>query len=169
MNRSTAIPAIVVIIGLPLWDCPSWPIAAMGAGVGAMALIGVLRHSVSLLRASALAALATYTLALWWSAAPIGLASAALFGLALLFLFDLTWFGRRFEGAEIAADVVRLQIRFWLERAAVIAAITLVLVFGAQLLALAIPFPAGSAAAGVGALVAFLVAVWATAAHDRGT
>ena len=61
-----------------------------------------------------------YAVALWFAADGIDVIGATAFGLALLFLMDLSEFGRRFHGATVAVSVIRGQTAYWIARAALI-------------------------------------------------
>jgi hypothetical protein len=161
MNRWWAILPLIVIAAVPIWTGPSWPVIAIvgtgfllgGLGIGLSALMPVTVASV----------LATvgYAAALWLGDGGADVAAATVFGLALLFLLDLSEFARRFRGAEVAGDVVRGQIAYWLGRAALIVAALAVLTACASLLSFVVPSGTGSVIAGSGVMIAFAAALYA--------
>ena len=161
MNRWWAMLPLIVTAAVPVWTGPFWPVIAI---VGTGFLLGGLGIGLSaLMPVTAAAVLATvgYAAALWLGGSGIDVAAATVFGLALLFLLDLSEFARRFRGAEIAADVVRSQIAYWLGRLVLIVIALAVLTACASLLAIVVPNGTGSITAGIGVIIAFAAALYA--------
>ena len=79
----------------------------------------------------------------------------AVFGLALLFLLDLSEFARRLHGAAVANEVARAQTAYWLGRTAIIVGAVALLTLGGSVVASFVPGAGRAAIAGLGVIVAF--------------
>jgi hypothetical protein len=159
MMRYSAIIPITVMVGIPLWTAWSLPVVIIGVLAGCFCGIGVLRLWLPSITAGGLLALIDYALATALAAGAVDIMGAAAFGLALLFLIDLTEFARRFRGAEITTGVCRAQIAFWLGQAAVTIAAIGLLIMGAVVFAHLIPLLGRPVVAGLGAAIAFAAAM----------
>jgi hypothetical protein len=156
IRYAAAIPT-AVLVGVPLWTAPTLPVILIAAVAGLFCAVGLL--SLPLVTVGGSLALIDYALAAWLSGQGVDVIGAAGFGLALVFLLDLTEFARRFRGAEIAAAVQRTQIAFWLGRAAgAVAAVALLTLVGAAF-AYTIPVLGRPVVSGLGAALAFAAAM----------
>ena len=90
-----------------------------------------------------------------------------IFGLALLFLLDLSEFTRRFRGAKIANDVLQSQLVYWLERAAIISGIVIVLALAGFIMSSLVPPSGRTIISGLGALLAFAGAIYSASTRAR--
>ncbi len=161
MTRSwTALP-IIVIAGLPMWLAPSAPVMLIAAAAGLLCALGILRHALAPVMAGGVFAMLGYALALWSAGAGIDVIGAAVFGIALLVLLDLSDAARRWHGAEIAAEVVRAQLAYWFGRTAIAAAAVALLSVCGAVLALLVPADERAIVAGAGALIALAAALYA--------
>ena len=161
MTRWCVAMPILVMAGLPVWAAPS-PFAAPIEGFAAiLCAIGVLRGAVGPVTAGASIAVIGYAVALWSTGAAVNCVAAGVFGLALLFLFDLSEFARRFHGAKIIGTVLRQQIAYWLGRAGLASGVMALLVLCGSALARLIAAETGAAIAGCGAVIAFAAAIYA--------
>ena len=152
---------LVAVIGVPIWTGPYWPVIAIAGAGFLLCALGVGLNVLAPITAGAVFALIGYTAALWLGGEGVDVVGATVFGLALLLLLDLSEFAQRFRGAEIATDVFRGQIVYWLGRAvATIAAVTLLMAC-ALLLSLLLPSSGRSVIAGLGAVIAFAAALTA--------
>jgi len=154
MTYWVAIP-ITVLLAVPLWTAPSWPVLFFGAIFGLLCAAGALGRWLPLVTAGSSLAVMDYALALWLSGESVNVLGAAPFGLALVLLLDLTEFAGRFGTARLAATLLRAQIAFWLGRAAVAIAAVVVLTLSAAMFAPAIPLIGRPIIAGFGAAIAF--------------
>jgi hypothetical protein len=102
-----------------------------------------------------------YAVALWFAADGIDVTGATAFGLALLFLMDLSEFGRRFHGATVAVSVIRGQTAYWIARAALILGAVALLTLAGSVLASLVPAQGSAVIAGLGVVIAFAGAVYA--------
>ena len=102
-----------------------------------------------------------YALALWSADAGVDIIGAAVFGIALVLLLDIGEIGRRWEGAEIAAEVMRAQLAYRFGRTAIAAAAVALLSLCGAVLAVLVPAGGQAIVAGAGALIAFAAAVYA--------
>jgi hypothetical protein len=101
-----------------------------------------------------------YAIAIWSENHGVDVIGAAIFGLALLFVLDVSEFARRFDGAQIANDVMRAQIKYWLGRAALIAGAIALLTVGGSAVAAIVPGVGRAVIAGLGAVIAFAGALY---------
>jgi len=155
MMRQAAIIPIAVLVGLPVWVAPSLPVILIGAVASLFCAAGVLRLWLPSVTVGGSLAVINYALALSLSVGAVDIVGAAIFGLALVFLLDLSEFARRFRSVEIAAAVHRTQVVFWFGRAAVAIVAVALLSLGAAVLAYVIPVLGRPVIAGLGAAIAF--------------
>jgi hypothetical protein len=161
MNRFWTTLPIAVMAAVPIWTAPSAPIVAIEATACVLCALGIFWHGIGPFTGGGCIAVTGYAVALWSGAGGVDVVGAAIFGLALLFLLDLSEFARRFRGAEIASDVMRAQTAYWLRRAAVIAGAIAVLTLGGSVLSLLFPGTGRAMIAGLGAVIAFAGALYA--------
>jgi hypothetical protein len=154
MRYSVAIP-IAVLVAVPLWTAPAWPVLFFGAIFGLLCAAGSLGRWLPLVTAGGSLAVMDYALALWLSGGGLNVVGAAAFGLALVLLLDLTEFAGRFRAARLASNPLRAQVAFWLGRAAVALAAVVVLTLSAAIFAPAISLIGRPIIAGFGAAIAF--------------
>ena len=102
-----------------------------------------------------------YAVALWLENTGVNVVGAAVFGLALLFLLDLSEFGRRFHGAEVATDIVQTQLWYWLGRATLIIGAVLSLTLAGTVLVSLVPGVGRAITAGLGVVIVFAGALYA--------
>ena len=159
MIRCSAIIAIAVLVGVPLWTAPSLPVLLLGALTLCVCGVAVLRRWPGAIRVGGSLALIDYALAASLAGNGLDIGGAAVFGLALLSLLDLIEFEHRWRGAEVTMPVYRTQIGFWLGRAAIAAAAIALLVIGAAVFAQIIPVLGRPVLAGLGAAIAFVGAM----------
>ena len=108
-----------------------------------------------------------YAVALRSGSAVLDVIGGGIFGLALLFLLDLSEVTRRFRGAKIANNVLQAQLVYWLERAAIISGIVIVLALAGFMMSSLVP-PGGRAiVSGLGALLAFAGAIYTASTRAR--
>jgi hypothetical protein len=161
MTRWCVAMPILVMTGLPIWTAPC-PLAAPIEGLAAiLCAIGVLRDALGPVTAGASIAVIGYAVGLWSTGAEVNLVAAGIFGLALLFLFDLSEFARRLRGAKIIGAVMRQQIAYWFGRAALASGAAALLILCGSALARIIDSETGALAAGLGAVIAFAGAIYA--------
>ena len=161
MTRSwTALP-IIVIAGLPVWTAPSAPVLLIEAAAGLLCALGIVRYALVPVTAGGALATIGYALALWSGAAGVDIVGAAVFGIALLVLLDLSDGARRWHGADIAAEVVRAQLAYWFGRTAIAAAAVALLSLCSAVLAVLVPAGGRAIVAGLGVLIAFAAALYA--------
>ena len=86
MIRGLAALPIPVLLGVPLLAAPSPSVAAIGLVAGTLAAVGILGLWMPPVTAAACLFLIEYAAGLWLSAAPVDPVTAAIFGIALLFL-----------------------------------------------------------------------------------
>ncbi len=155
MNRCwTALP-MLVMAAVPIWTAPSAPVAALEAMACLFCALGVFWQAPSPVTAGGCIAIIGYAIALWSGNDGADVIGAAIFGLALLSLLDMSEFARRFRGAEIANAVMRAQTTYWLGRAALIAGAIAVLTLGGSAVAAIVPGMGRAVIAGLGAVMAF--------------
>ena len=154
MRYTVAIP-IVVLVAVPLWTAPAWPVLFFGAIFGLLCTAGALVRWLPLVTAGSSLAVMDYALALWLSGGGVNVVGATAFGLALVLLLDMTEFAGRFRTARLAATLLRAQVAFWLGRAAVAIAAVVLLTLSAAMFAPAIPLIGRPIIAGFGAAIAF--------------
>ncbi len=167
MTRWCAAIPILVMTGLPIWTAPS-PLAAPIEGLAAiLCAIGVVRGALGPVTAGASFAVIGYAVALWSTDAEVNVLAAGIFGLALLFLFDLSEFARRLRGAKIIGAPMREQIAYWLGRAALASGAMALLILCGSALARIIDSETGAVAAGLGAVIAFAAAIYAAGVRSE--
>ncbi len=159
MIRTLAGLLVLVLVGIPLLAAPSTLVGAFGLAAAALCAGGIFRLSIPLLTAGASLILIEYALALWMSAGSPDLVGAVGVGVTLALLFQIVGFAARFRGVAVDARVLWAQTRSWVGTGAASAAVAILLAVGAGSIALRLPLPAYPAAAGLGALAAFLGAV----------
>ena len=164
----TALP-LAVIAAVPVWTAASVPVVAIGATACMLCALGICVARHGPITAGCVIAVIDYAAALWTAATAVDVIGSALFGTALLFLLDLSEFARRFRDAEIATDVIRSQIVYWLGRAAVITGAAAALTTVGFVLSVWVPGPGRTVVAGLGAILAFLGALMAGVVRGRAT
>ena len=156
MTRLWTVVPIILIAAVPIWTAASAPVFALAALACLLCAAGVLADASTPVAAGASVATIGYTVALWSGhSAGVDVVGAAVFGLSVLFLLDLSEFGRRFRGADIADDVLRAQAAHWLGRAAIIAGIVAALSLFGFVLSLLVPGAGRAVIAGFGAILSF--------------
>jgi hypothetical protein len=161
MNHSwTALP-IVVVAGLPVWTAPSAPVVVIEAAAALFCALGILRHALASVTTGGALATIGYALALWSADAGVDIIGAAVFGIALALLLDVSDAARRWHGAEIAAEVMRAQLAYWFGRTAIAAAAVALLSLCGTVLAVFVPASGRAIVTGLGALIAFAAALYA--------
>jgi hypothetical protein len=160
MNRLWTVLPMLVMAAVPIWTARSAPIAALEAMACLFCAPGVFWRAPSLVTAGGCIAIIGYAIALWSGNDGVDVIGAAIFGLALLSLLDISEFARRFRGAEIANDVMRAQTAYWLGRAAIIAGLIGLLTLGGSAAAAIVPGMGGAVVAGLGAVIAFAGALY---------
>ncbi len=168
MSRWWAALPIVVMAMVPIWTAPSAPVVAIQSIACLFCALGLLRERVGPVTAGGSLAIIGYAVALWSANAGVDVIGAAIFGLAVLTLLDLSEFARRFRGAAIANEVMRAQAAYWLGRAAVIAGAIALLALGGSAVAAIIPGSGRAAIAGLGAAIAFAGALYGGIARRPG-
>jgi hypothetical protein len=161
MTRSWAALPIIVMAGLPLWVAPSAPVMLIEAVAGLFCALGVLRHALAPVMAGGALAMIGYAFALWSADAGIDVIGAAVFGIALVTLLDLSDAARRWHGAEIATEVMRAQLAFWFGRTGIATTAVALLSLCGTVLAVFVPASGRAIVTGLGALIAFAAALYA--------
>jgi hypothetical protein len=161
MNRWWSALPLAVIAAVPVWTAASAPVIAIGATACMLCALGICLARSGPITASCVIAVIDYAAALWTAGAAADVVGSALFGIALLFLLDLSEFTRRFRGAEIATDVIRAQLAYWLGRAALIAGAVAALTVVGFVLSVWVPGAGRTVVAGLGAILAFVGALTA--------
>jgi len=160
MNRWWPLLPISVMAAVPIWVAPSAPVVALEAVACLFCALGVFRRRVGPVTAGGCIAMIGYTFAVWSTNHAVDVIGAAIFGLALLFVLDVSEFARRFHGAQIANDVMRAQTNYWLGRAALVAGAIAVLTLGGSAVAAIVPGSGRAVIAGLGAVIAFAGALY---------
>jgi hypothetical protein len=155
MNRWWPLLPVGVVAAVPVWTAPSAPVVALEALACLFCALGVFRRRAGPVTAGGCIAMIGYTFALWSESNGVDVIGAAIFGLAVLFVLQISEFARRFHGAEIANDVMRAQTNYWLGRAALIAGAIAVLTLGGSAVAAVVPGMGRAVIAGLGAVIAF--------------
>jgi hypothetical protein len=156
MTRLWAAVPLMLMAAVPLWTAASTPVLAIVALACLLCTAGMLADAPTPVTAGASLGTIGYAVALRTAdAGGIDAIGAAIFGLAVLFLLDLSGFARRFRGAEIAADVLRAQAAYWLGRIAIVAAAVAALSLGGFVLSVLVPGEGRAVIAGFGAILAF--------------
>jgi hypothetical protein len=140
---------------VPVWTAPSAPVVALEAMACLFCALGVFGRRVGPVTAGGCIAMTGYAIALWAGNDGVDVVGAAIFGLALLFALDISEFARRFNGAQVARDVMRAQTSYWLGRAALIAGAIALLTFAGSAVAAIVPGMGRAVIAGLGAVIAF--------------
>lgn len=160
MNRFwTALP-MLVMAAVPIWTGPSAPVAALEVMACLLCAFGVFWRAANPVTAGGCIAIIGYAFALWSGNDGVDVIGAAIFGLALLSLVDMSEFARRFCGAEIANDVMRAQTTYWFGRAALIAGAIAALTLGGSAVAAIVPGMGRAVIVGLGAVIAFAGALY---------
>lgn len=159
MMRFVPTIAIPILVGLPVSMQASLEVAFTATVAGVVCAVGVSRSSLAAATTGAVIALIAVTLAQWESPSSIGAASATVFGLAILFLVEGTYFTHRYRKALVARIVWRRHGIWWAARAAVALGASLLVAALASALAPLLPaFPA-LFLAGSGVLLVFAAAL----------
>jgi hypothetical protein len=161
MNRWWMTVPLAVIAAVPVSTAASALVVAIGATACMLCALGICLARSGPITAGSVIAVIDYAAALWTAGTSVDIVGPALFGTALLFLLDLSEFIRRFRGAEIARDVIRTQIAYWLGRAAVIAGAVTALTMVGFVLSVWFPDAGRTVVAGLGATLAFVGALMA--------
>jgi len=167
MMRLPAAACALVLGAIPLGVAPIRPVAA-GAGLGVLlAAVGLAGYWRWPVLAGAGVLLLDYTAALWVSHAPLGIAGALAFGLALLLLLESVELGRGVRGARVEGRLARAQAGAWsgFAGAALGAAVLGFAVSGG--LAASIPFAAAPFVAALAALGAVFALTAIVAGRPR--
>lgn len=166
MNRFwTALP-MGIMAAVPIWTAPSAPVVAIEATACLLCAFGIFWHATGPVTGGGCIAIIGYAVALWFGGDGVDVIGAAIFGLALLFLLDLSEFARRFRGAAIATNVMRAQTAYWLGRAALIAGAIAALTLGGSVLSLLFPGMGRAVIVGLGAVIAFAGALYCPIARS---
>jgi hypothetical protein len=160
MNRYWIALPMLVMAAVPTWTDPSAPVAALEAMACLLCALGVFLRTASPVTAGGCIAIIGYGFALWSGNDGVDVIGAAIFGLALLSLVDMSEFARRFRGAEIANDVMRAQTTYWLGRSTLIVGVIVVLTLGGSAVAAIVPGLGRAVIVGLGAVIAFAGALY---------
>jgi hypothetical protein len=167
MNRWWTVIPLAVAATVPICTTPSLAIAAIEAVAVLLCVLGIAVALTAPVTAGCVVAVIGYAVALRSGSADLDVIGGGIFGLALLFLLDLSEFTRRFRGAKIANDVLQAQLVYWLERAAIISGIVIVLALAGFMMSSLVP-PGGRAIiSGLGALLAFAGAIYGASTRAR--
>jgi hypothetical protein len=153
---------IAVLVGLPVLVLPVSVIGALGVLAGLACAAGALPRARPLVTVGASLALGQYALALSLAAAPPSFLGAAVFGVALVLVLDVTEFVRRFRGATLTPSARWRQVVHWAGSAALGVFVALALATLATALrvgGLAAVSPLLAALAALGAVVGVLGAL----------
>jgi hypothetical protein len=146
-----ALPALV-LFAIPLHVAPIKPVAVVGGCALLLAAVGIgglWRWPVT---GAACVFLMQYAGALWTVQAPVDVASAMAFGLALLILLASVELGRGVRRATVDARAIRSQLGAALSFAVASLALTLIGLAIARGLAASIPFAAAPIVAALAAI-----------------
>jgi predicted membrane channel-forming protein YqfA (hemolysin III family) len=169
MRRVWAIPAIGLVAAVPVWSAPLWPVIGLEGIACVFCVLGLLGGMTVLITIGAGLAVLGYAIALsLGSSEATDIVGAAIFGLSLLFLLNISDFIQRFSGADIHPDVLRAQTAYWLGRAVLILGCLLVLMLGGFVISLFVPAIGKSVIAGLGAIICFAGALRAGTARRPG-
>ena len=155
MNRLWAGLPIAVMAAVPLWTGASASVVVIEALGILCCVIGVQQRSLASVTTGAAFATTGYAVALWLTAGGVDVIGATAFGLALLFLIDLSEFGRRFRGAAVAVSVIRAQTAYWIGRVALILGAVAFLTLAGSVLSSFVPAAARAVITGLGVVIAF--------------
>jgi len=161
MNRYWAIVPVLVMIAVPIGRSPTVVVIAVELTAALSSVLGLVIGRLGLVTAGSVIAAIGYTVSVSDPDAGTDLTGAAMFGLAVLFLLDLSAFARRYRGATVSRAVWRMQLGYWLARAAIILGATGAVILVAMALAIIVPGPGRAVAAGAGAILAFAGALYA--------
>ncbi len=167
MNRWWTLVPLAVTAAVPIWTAPSAPIVWIEAAAALLCTLGTACAVLGPVTVGCILAAIGYALALWSVDVRVDVVGSAVFGLALLLVLDLSEFARRFRGAEIASDVVRAQLAYWLGRAALVAGIVLVLTLAGLAGASLIPAGGRAVVAGIGAVLVLAGTLYGASALIR--
>lgn len=169
MIRCWLMVPILLMAAVPVWTAATAPVLAIEAVACLLCGAGVIIGATTPVTAGAMLGIIGYTVALCLqSDGRVDVAGATVFGFALLFLLDLSEFARRFRGADVAKEVLRTQVIYWLGRVAMIAAAVMLLTLGGFLLSVLVPGVGRAVVAGIGAILAFAGALYAGIARRPG-
>ena len=167
MSRWWALIPLAVAVAVPICATPSLAIAAIETVAVLLCVLGIAGALTGPVTAGCVIAMIGYAAALLSGSADLDVIGGGIFGLALLFLLDLSEFARRFRGAEIASDVLRAQLAYWLERAVIISGIVMAVALAGFMVSSLVP-PGGRAiVAGLGALLAFAGVIYGASTRAR--
>lgn len=155
MSRYWSLLPVLVMAGVPIWSAPSDAVIAIEGFAAILCIAGIFSRALALVTAGGVIGTIGYAGAAVTAGGGIDIVGAAVFGLALLTLLDLSEFARRFHGATVTGAVLRAQVAYWLARAGLIAAAVAALLLCAAALAMLVPGSARAVVAGAGALLAF--------------
>ncbi|MBI1775779.1 MAG: hypothetical protein HYR63_10570 [Proteobacteria bacterium] len=167
MMRLAAALSILPLIAIPVSIEPISPILLAAALSAVLLGLGVARRSLAWLSAGALPATANYALALWWSAAPMGLGAAIVFALSLSSVVNLVAGDARFGAARVAPEARTLLLRHWLAHGVATTFIAALALIVAMLVAPGLPPLLRPVLAGAGALLVLLAALPTSDAADE--
>lgn len=153
---------ILLMAVVPVWTAPTAPVLVIEMMACLLCGAGVVVGATTPVTAGATLGIIGYTVALCFQSADrVDVVGATVFGFTLLFLLDLSEFVRRFRGADIAKEVLRAQVIYWLGRTAIIAASVMALTFGGFVLSMLVPEVGRAVVAGIGAVLALAGALHA--------
>jgi len=167
MNRWWTTIPLAVAATVPVCASPSLAIAAIEAVAVLLCMLGTAVALTAPVTAGCVVAVIGYAVALQSGSAELDVIGGGIFGLALLFLLDLSEFTRRFRGAKIANDVLQSQLVYWLERAAIISGIVIVLALAGFIMSSLVPPSGRTIISGLGALLAFAGAIYGASTRAR--
>src|SRR3954466_10609946 len=167
MNRWWTIIPLAVAATVPICATPSLAIAAIEAVAVLLSVLGIAVALTAPVTAGCVVAVIGYAVALRFGSAELDVIGGGIFGLALLFLLDLNEFTRRFRGAKIANDVLQAQLLYWLERAAIISGIVIVLALTGYMISSLVPASGRAIVSGLGVLLAFAGAIYGASIRAR--
>ena len=167
MNRWWTIIPLAVAATVPVCASLSLAIAAIEAVAVLLCMLGTAVALTAPVTAGCVVAVIGYAVALQSGSAELDVIGGGIFGLALLFLLDLSEFTRRFRGAKIANDVLQSQLVYWLERAAIISGIVIVLALAGFIMSSLVPPSERTIISGLGALLAFANAIYSASTRAR--
>ncbi|HWB49068.1 MAG TPA: hypothetical protein VG651_08155 [Stellaceae bacterium] len=155
MSRYWSLLPVLVLVGVPIWSAPSDIVIAIEGLAALFCIGGLLAGTLGLVTVGGVIGTIGYAAAAVTAGGGTDIVGAAVYGLALLTLLDLSEFARRFRGAAVTEAVLRAQVAYWLARAGLIAAVAAALLLCAAALAMLVPGSARAVVAGAGALLAF--------------
>ena len=167
MNRWWAVIPLAVAVAVPICATPSFPIVAIEAVAVLLCVLGIAGARTGPVTAGCIVAIVGYAIALLSSSADLDAIGGGIFGLALLFLLDLSEFARRFRGAEIVNDVLQAQLVYWRQRAVIISGLLVVLTLAGFMVSSLVPFGGRAIVSGLGVLLAFAGAIYGASMRTR--